>query len=796
MFLSVTLIYPVVLAALCVGAGLLVDRVSGGFLPGMLLPAVGLAALIGVSQLTTYDGSTAPATPYVLAGVAVAGFGLGWRRARGLARGWRAHRWQLVTPVAAYLLALAPVLLAGRLTFSSYGVLPDSALHMMGADYMLHHGQSYAHLDLRNSYGLYLSSYFDTGYPSGSDALFGGTAFLLGLPLIWAFQPFTAFVLATATGPAWLLARRLGLDGVWAVLAALTVTVPALVYGYELVASIKEIVALSLILTLGVLVVLHPRWLRLGPAAALPFALVVAAGVSALGVAFGAWALAAAAVLGAFLVGDVSAGRLPARRALALVGAGVLVAIVAAWPTWTDLGGALQTATGIATTGNPGNLSKPLRPEQMFGTWLGASYRNTPRGLLFPLTYAAIAVAFVAAVLGAVHLRRTREVPLLAWLGLTLAAGVALYAYGTTWTEAKTLMLTSPLIVLLAWGGVAALRGSRRRWLAPALAVTLAGGVLLSDAIQYHSSDMAPTVRYREMASLNTRYAARGPTMFTDFDEWALYQLRDLDVGGPNFIYPPPALPRRLHAHSAAVDLDGFRPADLAPYPLIVTRRDPKKSRPPSAYRLASQGSFYQVWERRPNTPAAVAHVSLSGQPIGCARVARLAQLARSSGAQLVAAAVVDIRSVGLRRSSHPGWRFKRGAGLLMTGSGTMRASFTVPHAGRWNLWLQGKIMRAVHLSVDGRPAGSIAEEVSGNESNPDTMAPLPLTLRAGRHRLALTRGGIALAPGDGGAGILHAVFLTPAGAAGQERLSTIAPNRWRSLCGGRFDWLEAVAPA
>jgi hypothetical protein len=307
---------------------------------------------------------------------------------------------------------------------------------------------------------------------------------------------------------------------------------------------------------------------------------------------------------------------------------------------------------------------------------------------------------------------------------------------------------------------------------------------------------MAPTVRYREMASLNTRYAARGPTMFTDFDEWALYQLRDLDVGGPNFIYPPPALPRRLHAHSAAVDLDGFRPADLAPYPLIVTRRDPKKSRPPSAYRLASQGSFYQVWERRPNTPAAVAHVSLSGQPIGCARVARLAQLARSSGAQLVAAAVVDIRSVGLRRSSHPGWRFKRGAGLLMTGSGTMRASFTVPHAGRWNLWLQGKIMRAVHLSVDGRPAGSIAEEVSGNESNPDTMAPLPLTLRAGRHRLALTRGGIALAPGDGGAGILHAVFLTPAGAAGQERLSTIAPNRWRSLCGGRFDWLEAVAPA
>jgi len=471
----------------------------------------------------------------------------------------------------------------------------------------------------------------------------------------------------------------------------------------------------------------------------------------------------------------------------------VLVAIVAAWPTWADLGGALQTATGIATTNNPGNLSQPLRPEQMFGTWLGSSYRRTPRGLLLPVTYAAIAVAFAGAVLGGVHLRRLRERPLLAWLALSLAAGLALYAYGTTWTEAKTLMLTSPAIMLLAWGGVAALRGSRRPWLAPALALTLAGGVLVSDAAQYHSSDMAPTVRYREMAWLNARYSGRGPTMFTDFDEWALYQLRDLDLGGPNFIYPPPALPKRLHAHSAAVDLDGFSPADLAPYPLIVTRRDPAKSRPPSAYRLAWQGSFYQMWERRPNAPPAVHHISLSGHPVGCPRVARLAQRARAAGGWLVAAGLIDVRRVGLRHASHPGWRFKRRVGLLMTGSGTLHATFRLPHGGRWNLWLQGKIMRAVHLSLDGRPVGSIAEEVSGNESNPDTMAPLPVRLAAGRHRLTLTRGGIALAPGDGGAGILRAVFLTPAGLAGQERLTTLSPARWRSLCGGRFDWLEAV---
>ena len=287
MFVLTTLVYPVVLAALCIGAGLLVDRCSGGWLPGLLLPAVGAAALIGVSQLITYVSPVAPATPYAMAAVAAAGLVLGRRRVRMLAPKWRAWRWQLVAPTLAYVLALAPVLLAGRPTFSYYLALSDSALHMLGADFLIHHGQDYAHLDLSNSYGRYINAYYNTSYPSGSDTLFGGSAFLLGLPLIWAFQPFNAFMLATATGPAWLLLRRMGLDGGWAALGALTATLPALVYAYELIGSIKEITSLPMILTLGVLVVAHPDWLRRGPSGAIPFALVVAGGVSALGVGFG-----------------------------------------------------------------------------------------------------------------------------------------------------------------------------------------------------------------------------------------------------------------------------------------------------------------------------------------------------------------------------------------------------------------------------------------------------------------------------------------------------------------------------
>ena len=214
MFVLTTLVYPVVLALLCLGGALLVDRASGGLLPTMLFPAVGAAASIVLSQLSTYIAPLAPATPYLLVALALAGLLLGRQRLCALARAWRSSIWQLLVCPLAYVLALAPVLLAGRPTFSSYMALADSAVHMLGADFLIRHGQDYSHLDLHNSYGLFVHNYYGSSYPSGADTLFGGSSFLLGLPLIWTFQPFVAFMLATAAGPAWVLV------GAWACAAA------------------------------------------------------------------------------------------------------------------------------------------------------------------------------------------------------------------------------------------------------------------------------------------------------------------------------------------------------------------------------------------------------------------------------------------------------------------------------------------------------------------------------------------------------------------------------------------------
>ncbi|TMK75814.1 MAG: hypothetical protein E6G48_00740 [Actinobacteria bacterium] len=68
--------FPLVLAALSVGCGLLLERLAGVRLPGALLPAAGVALIVvGAQFLTLFDSTAELATP-VTVSAAVAGFGL------------------------------------------------------------------------------------------------------------------------------------------------------------------------------------------------------------------------------------------------------------------------------------------------------------------------------------------------------------------------------------------------------------------------------------------------------------------------------------------------------------------------------------------------------------------------------------------------------------------------------------------------------------------------------------------------------------------------------------------------
>jgi hypothetical protein len=391
------------------------------------------------------------------------------------------------------------------------------------------------------------------------------------------------------------------------------------------------------------------------------------------------------------------------------------------------------------------------------------------------------------------HVLRSRDYPLAVWLGLMVVLGLLVTRLGGTWSDAKTLVLSSSVFTLLAWGAVAALRGRVHRFAPLLLASVLAGGVL-AEFIQYRDTDLAPTARYDELASVNARFAGRGPALFTDFDEYALYELRGLDIGGPDFIYPPVGLVGIDAGHGGKVDVTRARGTALRAYPLIVTRRDPTAIRPPSAYRLLWQGTYYQVWGRRPHTPAAIARYRLTGtRPVACSRVKAIASVATAHAATLVAASPAEIVRIDLaaaHRSAN--WKHVE-IWYVMPSPGHVETTFQIHTPGLWNVWLQGEIMPTVEVGIDGHQLGRVGGELGGDVVVPDTTAPLRVRLTAGHHTLTITRDGLNLAPGDGGTAILTSVFLTPAGAAGQQQLHRTAPSHWRSLCDHRYIWIEAV---
>ncbi len=102
--------------------------------------------------------------------------------------------------------------------------------------------------------------------------------------------------------------------------------------------------------------------------------------------------------------------------------------------------------------------------------------------------------------------------------------------------------------------------------------------------------------------------------------------------------------------------------------------------------------------------------------------------------------------------------------------------------------------MPQVAVSVDGQRVATIGGELAGNQFNPDTLNPIGVTLRRGAHQLGFAASGSILAPGNGGTARVGRIFLTPASGAEAEPLEHVAAARWQKLCGGRWDWIEAVA--
>ena len=773
-------LYPLVLLALCVGVGLGVDLLCGRRLPGALVAPTGLAAIVVLGLLTTWDAGFAQLTvpAILLAAVLGAGLSLPWRFGRP-------DPWPAAVALGVFLVFGAPVIASGEPTLAGYVKLDDTATWLAMTDRLIQHGRS---LD-----GLGPSSYYPTlkfnlagGYPIGAFVPFGGAQKLVGGDLAWVFQPYLSFLAAMLSLALWEILRivkRVPLRAGAALLAAQ----PALLYGYAMWGGVKELAAAALV---ALCAALAPGAVRRTKSASDVDGAIDRSKANAASAPRLLRDLAPLALAAAALVGVLSPG--------GLVWIGPLLAALAAiaWQRFGSRQAAIRASLFAALTGililpvlatgivppttkplvgsnGEGNLRGPLSVFQAMGIWPSGDFRFHPDTTV--VTVVLVALALLAAGFGIWGAwRRRAEGPL--FYASALVALVAIVVLGSPWAAGKALATASPIALsLAALGALWALRLDRVA--GGLLVLALAGGVLWSNVLAYGGVNLAPYGVLHELEQIGHEFAGQGPTLMTEYNPYgARHFLRFEDGEGASELRTR-TIPLRGGGEVVkgyAVDTDELDASGLSVFRTLVLRRSPVKSRPPLPYRLARRGSYYEVWQRPEGAATPPEYLPLGdgsrNQPAAvpaCAEVEALARDARVKGATRLLAA--------------------RHAPVYNATEGP----FELARAGLYAGWLGGSVRGTVELYVDGRKLG----EARGRIENEGAFIELgSARLDAGPHKAELRFGGADLHPGSGGfpRPPTGPLLFSPVGTE-SGRLRSVSLAEASRLCGQEWDWIEAV---
>jgi hypothetical protein len=783
------LVFPVVLGALALGCGLLLERISRMPLDGVLLLPAGVAMIAVIAQIATVADATADLATPVIAACAIAGI--------ALARPWRGRAidpWALACAIAVFAAFAAPVALAGEPTFAGYIKLDDTATWFTLTDRVMDHGRSLDGL-APSSYEATLAFNLGDGYPIGVFLPLGVARELTGIDVAWVFQPYLAFIAAMLALAFYALVTPLVEPRPLRAAVAFLGAQPALLFGYALWGGIKEVTAAALIALIAALV---PRVVVSGLLgwSLLPVALAIAALLAGLGAGGSAW------LAPLLLVAVVAA---VARRGFdfTLRQAGLLAIAIVVLSVPLIVGDAFIPPTSAPLTSSDarGNLLEPLSPLQFFGIWPDGDFRVRPTDL--DVTRILIGVEIVAAALALAWAWRRRAWGFLGYV-LTASGGcLAIVALGSPWVDAKALATASPAFVFAGAAGAAVLATRRRAIEAVVLAAAIAAGVLWSNALAFHEVSLAPHDRLEELRQVGEEIAGEGPTLMTDYEPYGVrHFLREADPEGASELRRR-EVPLRSGAWLARLgyaDIDEFRIDGVLVYRTLVLRRSAAGSRPPSVYTLVRRGRFYDVWQR-PEEPALRvldrlplgARTDATGIP-RCRRVLALANRARASGPKGTLAVA---RHMPIKIALLPSGTFSRSweptgvAALTPHGPGNAELSIETRTAGRYGFWIGGSFRGALELRVDGRPASRHRHWLS----HTGPYQPLgEMQLGPGPHQVTLRYSEGDLHPGSGGRPFPLGPLLVGQGSA-ERAISFVAPADALSLCGRRLDWVEAVAP-
>jgi hypothetical protein len=785
-------VYPLLLFAVFLGVGLLVEQLAGRRLSGALLAPLGMASVTVVGLATTDFAATAPLTAPLMAVLAVAGFASAVRRRRSI----RPDPWALAVGLAVFAVFAAPVVLSGESTFAGYIKLDDTATWFAITDRLLEHGRDISSLP-PSSYEATLYFNLAGWYPVGAFVPFGVGAKLSGQELAWVFQPYLALLAALTALSFWDLTKRIRIVPALRAAAVFFAAQAALIFAYAMWGGIKELATTAL---LALIAASAPRAIEEGMRSVR--------------------ALLPPAIGAAALVGLVSFGAGP--WLLGLLGAAALLLLrergpAAAWGAAWRFALLLAPLIGIGLIGHPllpestkfllsasadlGNLAGPISPAHLLGIWPASDFRETVTSPA--LAGALMMLVALAALTGAWAALRERDPGLLVALGGAVLGCALIAIFGSAWVAAKSYAIVSPFALLFAFVGLAYLARLRAGPVVAVIAALLAAGVLWSNLLGYGGVSLGPRSQLGELETIGKRFAGVEPALMTEYQPYGVrHFLREMAPEGAS------ELRRRTIAlndgstleKGEQADIDRFAPSAVFVYRALVLRRSPSASRPPAAYRLAWHGDFYDVWVRPSAAETPLEHLALGNEldPAAvpnCAEVRRLAGVAAAAGGHLVAASAHHPLAFALGEAHRNGGFAPTTLGrsyLAPLGrAGELSLPVEVPVAGTYEVWLGGSMRPEATLMVDGHEVGSLRQQLNTPGNYLDFG---PVRLARGRHLASLRLGAPDLHPGSAGTdGVLGPLVLDRPDES--PPLHSVSPRRARNLCGKAWDWVEAVGP-
>jgi len=578
------LVFPLLLAALCLGCGLAVARCSRTRIQPTLLVPVGFAAAVVIGLFTTLTSQTARLTLPALLAVAALGLASSVPRRRPAI-----DPWAVASAVAVFAVFAAPIVLSGEATFAGYIKLDDTATFLAITDRAIEHGRSLEGL-APSSYeaALAFNLHF---YPLGSLLPLGAGAALTGQDAAWLYQPYLAFLAALLALVLYQLAALVVSSRPLRATAAVLASQAALLYGYALWGGVKELAAAPLVALVAALTgaLFHPNRRGL---AVVPLAVAGAAVVGVLSIGAAAWLLPVLVVAGASLLrrGD---GRRPLLLGVLVAALVVPSLAVARFVLGAGVLGSLRNRHEL------GNLIAPLNPLQLVGIWPTGDFRFRPEEI--GATYALLAVVVGAGLIGVVVAMSRRAWEIALYGASALGACLAFAVFGSPWLEAKAFAIASPAVIFAAVLGCAAIIGRGRRVEGIVALAAVATGVLWSNALAYREVNLAPRQQLAELEQIGDDFAGAGPALMTEYQPYGVrHFLRSLDAEGASELRRRPVALKdgSMLPKGGFAELSAFRPSDILLYRTLVLRRSPAESRPPAVFRLAWSGRYYEVWQR------------------------------------------------------------------------------------------------------------------------------------------------------------------------------------------------------